>query len=83
MPRPAIISTVIVLLNAGHEATVNTLGNGDMTETRIADLLEVEQGEAFREQLAVDDAFAQPRDYPKADAPRQLVERCPDSLQIV
>ena len=23
-----IISTVIVLLNAGHEATVNTLGNG-------------------------------------------------------
>jgi cytochrome P450 len=25
---PEIISTVIVLLNAGHEATVNTLGNG-------------------------------------------------------
>ncbi len=23
-----IVSTVIVLLNAGHEATVNTLGNG-------------------------------------------------------
>jgi len=25
---PEIVSTVIVLLNAGHEATVNTLGNG-------------------------------------------------------
>ena len=23
-----IVSTVVVLLNAGHEATVNTLGNG-------------------------------------------------------
>jgi cytochrome P450 len=25
---PEIVSTIIVLLNAGHEATVNTLGNG-------------------------------------------------------
>src|ERR687887_2314751 len=29
-----IVSTVIVLLNAGHEATVNTLGNGMLAFTR-------------------------------------------------
>jgi cytochrome P450 len=28
LTEPEIVSTIIVLLNAGHEATVNTLGNG-------------------------------------------------------
>jgi cytochrome P450 len=28
LSEPEIVSTIIVLLNAGHEATVNTLGNG-------------------------------------------------------
>jgi cytochrome P450 len=28
LSNPEIVSTIVVLLNAGHEATVNTLGNG-------------------------------------------------------
>src|SRR3546814_6640533 len=43
----------------------------------------VEQGEAGREQLAIDDALAQPRNDAKADAARQLVQRLADAAHIV
>src|SRR3546814_5151794 len=44
----------------------------DMPHPHAAEMRLVEQGEAGREQLAIDDAFAEPRDDAKADAPGQL-----------
>jgi cytochrome P450 len=65
---PEIISTVIVLLNAGHEATVNTLGNGmrafllHRDEWRRVTMGEVPARVAIEEMI-------------RWDAPLQLFER--------
>src|SRR3546814_20231403 len=47
----------------------------DMPHPHAAALRLVEQGEAGREQLALADAFAEPRDAPKAEPPGQLGHR--------
>ena len=59
------------------------LPGGDVGDADFAELLEVEQGQALGEQLAVDDALAEARDDPEADAAGELVERGADALQIV
>src|SRR5436305_706645 len=56
------------------------LAGGDVTEADLAQLLQVEQGQALREQFAVDDALAKARDDPEADALRKLVHRRADAL---
>src|SRR3546814_6179504 len=43
----------------------------------------VEQGEASREKLAIDDALAEPRDDAETDASRQLGQRLADAAHIV
>jgi cytochrome P450 len=63
-----IVSTVIVLLNAGHEATVNTLGNGTLAFARHPDQWRrVVSGEAAC-QAAVEEMI-------RFDPPLQLFER--------
>jgi cytochrome P450 len=63
-----IVSTVIVLLNAGHEATVNTLGNGTFSFARHPDQWrQVVSGEVEC-QLAVEEMI-------RFDPPLQLFER--------
>src|SRR6478672_3322258 len=51
------------------------LARGDMGEADLADRLQVEQGQALGEELAIDDALAEAGDDPEADAARQLVHR--------
>ncbi len=63
-----IISTVIVLLNAGHEATVNTLGNG----LRAACLHPGEWQRLVRHEVAPATAV---EELIRWDAPLQLFER--------
>lgn len=63
-----IISTVVLLLNAGHEATVNTLGNG------IVALLEHRDQWARLVQGDVDHRTA-PEELFRFDSPLQLFER--------
>src|SRR3546814_18701835 len=43
----------------------------------------VEQGEASREKLAIDDALAEPRDDAETDASRQLGQRLADAAHIL
>lgn len=63
-----IISTVVLLLNAGHEATVNTLGNG------ITALLE--HPDQWRRVVAGEvDLATAPEELFRFDAPLQLFER--------
>jgi cytochrome P450 len=63
-----IVSTVIVLLNAGHEATVNTLGNGTLAFARHPDQWRrVVSGEVAA-QTAVEEMI-------RFDPPLQLFER--------
>src|SRR3546814_1004052 len=47
----------------------------DMPHPHAAEMRLVEQGEAGREPLAIDHAFAEPRAAAKADAPGQLLHR--------
>jgi cytochrome P450 len=63
-----IVSTVVVLLNAGHEATVNTLGNG------VRALLErpVEWSRLVSGEVAMADAV---EELIRFDPPLQLFER--------
>lgn len=63
-----IVSTVIVLLNAGHEATVNTTGNGV-----VALLTHPEQWERFRDQQV--EARQVVEEVIRWDPPLQLFER--------
>jgi cytochrome P450 len=63
-----IVSTVIVLLNAGHEATVNTLGNG----LRAACLFPDEWRRLVRGEV---DPAAAVEELIRWDAPLQLFER--------
>src|SRR3546814_7048261 len=55
----------------------------DMPHPHAAEMRLVEQGEAGREQLAIDDAFAEPRDDAKADAPGPLGQRFADAAHSV
>lgn len=68
LTRDEIVSTVIVLLNAGHEATVNTLGNGMRTALAHPDQwARVRSGEVSP-LTAVEELV-------RHDAPLQLFER--------
>ena len=63
-----IVSTIIVLLNAGHEATVNTLGNGVLALLRHREQWErLVEGEV--------DAAAAVEELIRWDPPLQLFER--------
>jgi len=63
-----IVSTIIVLLNAGHEATVNTLGNGVLALLRRREQWErLVEGEV--------DAAAAVEELIRWDPPLQLFER--------
>jgi len=63
-----IISTVVLLLNAGHEATVNTLGNGIVALLRHPD-------EWARLVNGRVDHLAAPEELFRYDSPLQLFER--------
>ena len=63
-----IVSTVIVLLNAGHEATVNTLGNGTLAFARRPD--------QWRRVVSGDvECHAAVEEMIRFDPPLQLFER--------
>ncbi len=64
---PEIVSTVILLLNAGHEATVNTMGNGMTAIVRNDSWDQVVSG-AVSSEVAVEEML-------RWDAPLQLFER--------
>ena len=63
-----IVSTVIVLLNAGHEATVNTLGNGTLAFARHPDQWRRVVSGEVECQSAVEEMI-------RFDPPLQLFER--------
>jgi cytochrome P450 len=63
-----IVSTVIVLLNAGHEATVNTLGNGTLAFARHPDQWERVRNGDVPANLAAEEMI-------RYDPPLQLFER--------
>src|SRR5881227_2522419 len=63
-----ILSTVIVLLNAGHEATVNTLGNGVLAFARHPDMWRRVVGGDVTAAAAVEEMI-------RFDPPLQLFER--------
>ena len=58
------------------------LARGDVADADLAELLQVEQGQALGEQLAVDDALAKARNDAEADAARKLVERRADAAHV-
>jgi cytochrome P450 len=62
-----IVSTVIVLLNAGHEATVNTLGNGTLAFARHPEQWR-RVGDDVAAQAAIEEMI-------RFDPPLQLFER--------
>ena len=63
-----IVSTVIVLLNAGHEATVNTLGNGLLAFARRPDQWQRVVSGGVRAATAIEEMI-------RFDPPLQLFER--------
>jgi cytochrome P450 len=63
-----IVSTVIVLLNAGHEATVNTLGNGTLAFARHPEQWQRIVSGEIAPQAAVEEMI-------RFDPPLQLFER--------
>jgi cytochrome P450 len=63
-----IVSTVIVLLNAGHEATVNTLGNGTLAFARHPDQWQRVVSGEVECQTAIEEMI-------RFDPPLQLFER--------
>ncbi len=64
---PEIVSTVILLLNAGHEATVNTMGNGMTAILAHGSWDQIVSG-AVSSEVAVEEML-------RWDAPLQLFER--------
>src|SRR5689334_482868 len=54
-----------------------------MRHSDLSKLLEIEQGQALRKELSVDNALAEARDYAEADAASELVKGGTDALQIV
>jgi cytochrome P450 len=63
-----IVSTVIVLLNAGHEATVNTLGNGVLALMRHREQWERLADRSVSSAVAIEELL-------RYDPPLQLFER--------
>jgi cytochrome P450 len=63
-----IVSTVIVLLNAGHEASVNTLGNGMLAFARHPDEWRRVVSDAVAPRAAIEEMI-------RFDPPLQLFER--------
>src|SRR5437016_2706845 len=63
-----IVSTVIVLLNAGHEATVNTLGNGTLAFARHPEQWQRVVSGQVEPQAAIEEMI-------RFDPPLQLFER--------
>ncbi|HEX6703072.1 MAG TPA: cytochrome P450 [Gaiellaceae bacterium] len=63
-----IVSTVIVLLNAGHEASVNTLGNGMLAFARNPDEWRRVVSDAVAPRAAIEEMI-------RFDPPLQLFER--------
>src|SRR5690349_4592078 len=59
------------------------LPRSDVADADVVDLLHVEQGEALREELTVDHALAQARNYAESHAACELVERSANALEIV
>src|SRR4051794_4624197 len=56
---------------------------GDVADADLAQLLQVEQGQALGKQLAIDDALAETRNDSEADAASKFVHCRADALQIV
>ena len=54
----------------------------DMGDADLAELVEIEQGEPLGEELAIDDALAEARNDPEADAAGEFVERVADAAHI-
>lgn len=65
---PEIISTVILLLNAGHEATVNTMGNGIVAALRDGGAWRDLVDHSVRPAVAIEEMM-------RFDPPLQLFER--------
>ena len=63
-----IISTIVLLLNAGHEATVNSLGNGMVSMLAAPDAWESVRSERVTSRTAVEEMI-------RFDPPLQLFER--------
>ncbi|MCJ7780520.1 MAG: cytochrome P450 [Acidimicrobiia bacterium] len=63
-----IISTIVLLLNAGHEATVNSLGNGMVSMLAAPDAWESVRSERVTPRTAVEEMI-------RFDPPLQLFER--------
>src|SRR6478752_4188388 len=59
------------------------LTGGDVGDADFAELVEVEQRQALGEELAVDDALAEPGDDAEADAASEFVERGADATKVV
>src|SRR5690349_5243615 len=59
------------------------LPRDDVANPHAAEMRLVEQGEASREKLAIDDALAEPGDDAETDATRQLGQRFTDTAHIV
>src|SRR3546814_15167098 len=59
------------------------LPRDDVADSHAAQMRLVEQGEASREKLAIDDALAEPRDDAETDASRQLGQRLADAAPLV
>ncbi len=64
---PEIISTIVLLLNAGHEATVNTLGNGIVAAMNGGEWLRLTGG-AVTSAVAIEEML-------RFDPPLQMFER--------
>src|SRR5205085_4849847 len=54
----------------------------DMGEADLADRLQIEQGQALGEELAIDDALAEAGNDPEADPARELVHRLADPAHV-
>ncbi len=63
-----VISTIVLLLNAGHEATVNSLGNGMVSMLAAPDAWESIRSERVTPRTAVEEMI-------RFDPPLQLFER--------
>src|SRR4051812_26326756 len=59
------------------------LARRNVAEAHLAQLLQVEQGQALGKQLAIDDALAETRNDSEADAASKFVHCRADALQIV
>jgi len=57
--------------------------HGDVGDADFAQLLQIEQGQALGEQLAIDHALAEAGDHAETHALRKLVHRRADALEVM